>query len=63
MKHIAYYNYDEAPEKVISESTAMLLKLSGYMPHTDRNCETNHLYYPIPSNEKPLWDNLKEEAA
>jgi hypothetical protein len=61
MKHIAYYNFDDAPEKVINESTAMLLKLSGIMPHADRYNGTDNLYYPI--DEKPNWDSLKEETA
>lgn len=63
MKHIAYYQYDDAPEKIISEEQVLLLKLSGYMPHPDRVNDTPHLFYPIPEDEKEVWDSLKEETA
>ena len=60
MKHIAYYDYDDAPEKVITEDHAMILKLSGYMPHADRYNGTDNLYYPIPEDEKDFWDTIEE---
>lgn len=58
MNHIAYYNSDDAPEKIITKDKAMLLKLAGYMPHTDKQNGTDNLYYPIPEDEKDFWDTL-----
>ena len=44
MKHIAYYEYDAGPEKLISEKQAFWLKLNGYMPHPDKSNGTDNLY-------------------
>lgn len=63
MEHIAYYDYDEAPEKVINKELGMLLKLSGYMPHPDKQNGTDNIYYPIPEDEKEFWESIVEETA
>ena len=63
MKHIAYYNYDDALEKQISADQAMLLTLAGYIPHADRQNGTDHMFYPIPEDEKVFWESLVEETA
>jgi hypothetical protein len=63
MAHIAYYDYDDAPEIVISDDRAVWLSLAGYMPHKDRHNGTDNIYYPIPENNKEVWQLLTEEAA
>ncbi len=62
MYHIAYYDYDDAPEKIITDQQVMWLMLSGYMPHADRYNGTDNMYYPIPEDEHGLYESLEEDT-